>query len=266
MTAIVGPFVYMILLRSVAWSWTLYFAKIFWNFPRSAATPPGYLPPLHLSLFYRSALSGALLLILWETSNLLFSTFLSQGPLAKGQPLTNGAKDPNGSLLNGLKAKKETVLTFAFWELCLISQEYPDRRKEIFKDIDREGGTAWTQILKTSEGIIKGITSRIDEFQNPQPAASKQPEPAKAATTDTDTTTATAIQTLPRLTPAPKEEQIFLSSPKPNTQTQKFEAAFGSLARSYGQAHAWTPAAQSKARSAFERASSAVLRDRKSVV
>lgn len=261
MTAVAGPIVYMVLLRSAAWGWTLYFAKIFWNFPRSAATPPSILPPLQLSLFYRSVFSGTLLLVLWEASNFLFSAFLSQGPLTKGQPLTNGAKDPNGSLINGLKAKKETVFTFAFWELCLISQEYPDRRKEIFKDIDREGGTAWTQIMKISEGIIKGITYRINESQNPQSTASKEPEPAKAATTNTETTTSSssAIQTLPRLTPAPKEEPIFLSSPKPNTGTEKFEAAFGSFARSYGGAHDWTPAAQAKTRSVVSRATSALM-------
>ncbi|KAF3491889.1 nuclear envelope protein [Arthroderma uncinatum] len=254
-TAAVGPIVYMFLFRRTAWSWTLYFAKLFWNFPRSAADPPGLIPPIHISILIRSATSGSLLVMLWQISNFLFSAFLGQAPLKKGQPLTNGAADPNGSLINGLKSKKETVMTFAFWELCLISQEFPDRRKQIFKDIDRNGGSAWNQILKASEEVIKGITGRIQEFQNPQPQATVAPVGQKEPQPNTQE----MVQTLPRITQPSRNENILLGSPKPGTRTEKFEAAFGPLAKSYGQSQDWTPAAKARARSAIDRASNVLL-------
>ena len=253
--AVAGPFIYVLLLRKSAYSWTLAFAKLFWNFPRSAADPPGNIPPLHIFLLIRSVSSGTLLMVLWRTSNLFFSALLAQEPLKKGQPLTTETKDPNGSLLDGLKAKKEVVKTFAFWELCHISQGFPDRRKAIFNDIDREGGAAWTQILKASTDVIQGISTRIQECQNPP--SSTGSEEAKAATESSNPPAPTA-QPLPRLTPAPSEENIFLKPSKPGSD-DKFGSRFGTVARSYGQSPDWTPAARATARDMFDRASTAVL-------
>lgn len=104
-TGILGPVVYALLVRPVAWPWSLYFARLFWNIPKDAA-PPRF-PPYHISLILRSAMSGMLLLCLWDLSNVAFSAFVAQEPLKKGQPLTDDSRDPNGSLLNGLKSKKE---------------------------------------------------------------------------------------------------------------------------------------------------------------
>ncbi|KLJ09998.1 hypothetical protein EMPG_14578 [Blastomyces silverae] len=260
-TAIVGPFIYMLFLRRIAWSWVLSFAKLFWNFPRSAADPPGLIPPLHILLMLRAATSGVLLVTLWQVSNLLFSTFLGQAPLKKGQPLTNESKDPNGSLINGLKAKRDVVRTFAFWELCLIGQQFPERRKAIFADIDRNGGSAWTQILGASTNVIKGITARISEHQNPTtlPAADSSTVSGKTSDSSNVDGQPTTIHTLPRLTSAPKEDNIFLASSKPTTRPEKFESAFGSVAKSYGQSPDWTPAARNQARSILNRATTAVL-------
>ncbi|EGE79184.1 nuclear envelope protein [Blastomyces dermatitidis ATCC 18188] len=260
-TAVVGPFIYMLFLRRIAWSWVLSFAKLFWNFPRSAADPPGLIPPLHILLILRAATSGVLLVTLWQVSNLLFSTFLGQAPLKKGQPLTNESKDPNGSLLNGLKAKRDVVRTFAFWELCLIGQQFPERRKAIFADIDRNGGSAWTQILGASTNVIKGITARINEHQNPTtlPAADSSTVSGKTSDSSNMDGQPTTIHTLPRLTSAPKGDNIFLASSKPTTRPEQFESAFGSVAKSYGQSPNWTPAARNQARNIFNRATTAVL-------
>ncbi|KMU87234.1 hypothetical protein CIHG_04678 [Coccidioides immitis H538.4] len=257
-TAVVGPFIYVIFLRKRAWSFTLYFAKLFWNFPRSAEEPPGIIPPLHITFLLRSAVSGMLLVVLWQMSNFLFSVFLGRAPLKKGLPLTNDAKDPNGSLLNGLKAKKAPVLTFALWELCLISQQFPDRRKGIFSDIDREGGSAWSQVFDAASDVIKGITRRVTQFQSPLPApttiSAPESKEMKQATTDNH-----SLQMLPRLAAAPKEDNIFLAMPKGNTRPETFEAAFGSVAKKYGQSPDWTPPAKAKARQIFDRASAMVL-------
>ncbi|KAK2743610.1 hypothetical protein FQN55_007208 [Onygenales sp. PD_40] len=258
-TAVVGPFIYMFFLRRTAWSWTLSFAKLFWNFPRSAADPPGLIPPLHILLLLRAATSGALLIALWQVSNLLFSTFLGQAPLKKGQPLTNESKDPNGSLINGLKAKKDVVQTYAFWELSLIGQQFPERRKMIFSDIDREGGAAWTQILNASVDVIKGITTRINEYQNPTPAAVPETSLPQPTTTEKQPQQPT-ISSLPRLTSEPQPAtNIFLTSPKPTTRPEKFESAFSSYAKSYGQSPDWTPNARSQARELLNRAATVVL-------
>ncbi|KAL1960236.1 hypothetical protein VTO42DRAFT_8779 [Malbranchea cinnamomea] len=258
--ALAGPFIYMFFLRQKAWSWTLYFAKLFWDFPRSAEHPTSLIPPLHFGLLLRSLTSGALLVAIWETSNVLFSIFLGQAPLRRNQPLTNGTKDPNGSLINGLNSNKEVVKTYALWELSLIGQQFPDRRKEIFNDIDREGGAAWSQILNATTSVIKGISSRINEFQTP-PATVSPPAASTPVSKDSGETTGgkPKLEALPRLSSPPKQEDIFLASPKPTTRPEKFEATLGTFAKAYGQAPDWTPAAKARARDLFDRASSAVL-------
>lgn len=228
----------------------MYFAKLFWNFPRSAADPPGRVPPIGPGLVLRSLVSGSLLVLCWQTSNLFFSVFISKEPLKRGQPLTGDAKDPNGSLLDGLKAKKETVKTFAFWELCLISQQFADRRKAIFNDIDREGGSAWSQILQSATEVIKGISTRIDEKTNPSSGQSAA-QPAEQ--------TQPVIHSLPRLTDPPKEGNFLASSPKGTSRHERFGEAFSTAAKSYGQSPDWTPVARAKARDVFDRASTAVL-------
>ncbi|OJJ44726.1 hypothetical protein ASPZODRAFT_144681 [Penicilliopsis zonata CBS 506.65] len=248
--AAASPFIYSIFLRRVTWRFTLYFAKLFWNFSRSSAEPPGLVPPLGLSLLARSVISGGLLLLCWQTSNLFFTSFIGKEPLKRGQPLTAEAKDPNGSLLNGLMAKKEVVSTFAFWELSFISQRFPDRRKAIFSDIDREGGAAWSQILTASTETIKGITTRIDQHNNP-PSSQRPVAPAEKPQP--------VLQTLPRLTDPPKEGNFFAPSPKGTSRQERFGEALSSTAKAYGKSADWTPTARARARDAFERASSAVL-------
>ncbi|KAF7586773.1 hypothetical protein BBP40_008366 [Aspergillus hancockii] len=227
----------------------MYFAKLFWDFPRSAADPPGFVPPINPGLFVRTLFSGGLLVLCWQTANLFFSTFISKEPLKRGQPLTAEAKDPNGSLLTGLTAKKETVKSFAFWELCFISQRFPDRRKMIFNDIDREGGPAWSQILQSATEVIKGISTRINEHKNPPSG----PKPSQAEPTQP------VLHTLPRLTDPPKEDNVFAPSPKATSRQQKFGEAFSSAAKSYGQSADWTPTARARARDVFDRASTAML-------
>lgn len=247
--AAVCPVVYTFFLRRPAWSFTMYWAKLFWDFPRSAAAPPGLIGPIGPGLLLRTMCSGGLLVLCWQTANLFFSAFLSKEPLKRGQPLTAEAKDPNGSLLTGLTAKKETVKSFAFWELCFISQRFADRRKAIFNDIDRDGGPAWSQILQSATEVIKGIATRIDEQKNPssgsKPAQVEQTEPV--------------LRTLPRLTDPLKADNVFAPSPKANSRQEKIGEVFSSTAKSYGQSADWTPAARAKARDVFDRASTAIL-------
>ena len=99
-----SPFLYSIFIRRKAWSWSLSFAKLVWDVP---STPLSFIPPHYPSLIYRSLTSGFFLLLLWEASNILFTFYVAREPLKKGHPITAESKDPNGSLLTGLKAHKE---------------------------------------------------------------------------------------------------------------------------------------------------------------
>ncbi|EED23762.1 nuclear envelope protein, putative [Talaromyces stipitatus ATCC 10500] len=240
-----SPFIYVIFLRRSAWNFSLYFAKLFWNFSRNAAEPQGAVPPAFHSLFFRQIISGGCLVFLWQTANLFFTVFLTQEPLKRGQPLTNYSKDPTGSLINGLKAKKDIVKNFAFWELCFISQRFPDRRKAIFEDLERSDGGAWKQVLQASVNTIDAINNRINKFKSP---------PTKTNTKSTDVAYP-QIQSLPQLTEGPKQDNIFAPSPKGTG----FGQSVGATAKSFGQSKDWTPIARAKAKEAFTHASDALL-------
>lgn len=243
------PVVYPLLFRQTAWSWSLYFAKLFWNFSRSSAQPSTLLlTPSFVPLLIRTFFSGSFLVVLWQATNVFFSVFIGKEPLKRGQPLTAEAKDPNGSLITGLKAKKEIAKAFAFWELSLISRTLPERRKTIFNEIDREGGSSWSQIVTSLTSVIKAVPDRIE--------ASKAPAPGSKPSAQTAQPT---LQTLPRLTEAPKTDNIFAIAPKATSRGEKLGEAFSSTAKSYGKSSDWTPMARARARQAFDQASSAML-------
>lgn len=189
-------------------------------------------------------------MLCWQTANLFFSIFIGKEPLKRGQPLTSEAKDPNGSLLTGLKGKKEAVKAFAFWELGLISQRLPERRKAIFNEIDRDNGSTWSQILSSATEVINAITTRIE--------VSKAPAPGAKPVTQADAPQP-VLQTLPRLAEATKTDNIFATSPKATSRQEKFGEAFSSTAKAYGQSPDWTPKARARARQVLDQASSAML-------
>lgn len=114
--SIFGPIIYALFIRSAAWNCSLYFAEILWDVPKSRLS---YVPPYHISLIIRSFTTGTLLISLWEVSNQVFSAYVAQEPLKREQPLTSESKDPNGSLLIGLKSKKE-VLKVLYLLLILV--------------------------------------------------------------------------------------------------------------------------------------------------
>ncbi|KAF7713176.1 Uncharacterized protein PECH_001709 [Penicillium ucsense] len=250
MVSIVAPFLYLLVLRQSAWGLSLYFAKLFWSFSRSAAQPETFFPPAFGALIARCLMSGFLLCVSWQSANLFFSIFLGKEPLKRGQPLTADAKDPNASLLSGLKAKKHIVKSFALWELGLISQRQPDRRKAIFSEIDREGGSTWSQILSCAQEEILAIVKRIDEYKAPKSAS--QPAAQKTALKP-------ELQSLPRLTDAPRDQNVFATAPKATSRHEMFGEALGSTAKAYGQSPDWTPTARARARDVFDKASTAML-------
>jgi hypothetical protein len=44
--------------------------------------------------------------LLWEVGNTAFSAYVAQEPLKNERPITYESRDPNGSLLTGLRGKK----------------------------------------------------------------------------------------------------------------------------------------------------------------
>lgn len=94
--------------RQFEWHWYLWFARLVYNIPK-ASEPPRLPPYLSTYLISRAFFSGALLLTLWELSHSAFNLYVAQVPLKHGKVLTEGSSDPNASLINGLKSKKEVV-------------------------------------------------------------------------------------------------------------------------------------------------------------
>jgi nucleoporin NDC1 len=229
--AALSPFPYALWLRHIFWSWHLGLAKILYNLPRSNARPVGY-PPSNPNFMLRSFAACFLLTLTWETTSFLFSALLLQEPLKKDQPLSAASKDPNGTLITGLKAKRDVVKTFAFWELAIIARKLPERRKAIFADIDKEGGPAWGQMLSAALDVVQGINTRIEGATTPKPRPVDEPPSPDAM----------EIDSLPRIAPEPKNVPVFTDSPPPRTRTERLESAVEERLRRIGQSpNAWSP-------------------------
>ncbi|KAL9125305.1 MAG: hypothetical protein Q9217_005474 [Psora testacea] len=223
--SLLAPFIYGIFIRRTVWSWSSSFAALLWDVPPSRLS---YVPPHYPSLIYKSMTAGVLLNFLWQSSNALFKAYVARPPIKNDQPLSSESKDPIGTLLNGLKSKKETPKTFAFWELYLITSFFPDRRKAIFTDIDRPSGAAWTQILSLCLNNIMTVNTRINNFLDPSTTASKTASRSQQQP-------ATIIETLPRISTPLRKENVFSNPPSLGTPLEKLESNVGTFAKSYGQ-------------------------------
>jgi nucleoporin NDC1 len=102
-----STFFYPVFVRSCVWKTTLFFLRPIYNLPRSSNLPSSF--PISAALLFRGLISGAMLMFAWAAANTAFSLFLAKHPLKNGKPLTSDSKDPNGSLLNGLKNKKLSI-------------------------------------------------------------------------------------------------------------------------------------------------------------
>ena len=115
----------------------------------------------------------------------------------------------------------------------------------IFEDIDRKGGSAWSQILAVCIEVIKGMDSRIAEFQAPPVA----PKPV---------TKEEATQPLPRMGQPLKDGlkqsgDIFST---PNSKSKGVAQSVGSFAKAHGQS---PPGSSPIARKLLAKAENAVL-------
>jgi len=216
-TALVGPLAYFTILRRPAWALAHNIGKTF--FTLSKSTKPSGLTDLG-SLMVRFIGSGLLLVLLWEISNTAFSISASEEPLKNGQPLTSDAKDPNGSLISGLKAKREIPKAMAFRELALITAKFEERRKTLFQDLDRRGGSTWSQVSSLCLTEIQAITKSIQTYEQPSVPTAIQQAP---------------VQTLPKMSRPLQQENILSPAPKANGTLDLIANGLGAVAKSYGQ-------------------------------
>jgi nucleoporin NDC1 len=243
LTCLFGPFFYFVVWRNLAWSLTFKIGRTLFFLPKSTR-PAGLTDPV--SLIARFLWSSTLLVALWELSNRAFTIYTAQEPVKKDKPLTADSKDPNGSLLAGLKAKKEIPKTMAFWELAMITRKFEDRRKTLFAELDRKGGSTWSQISGTCLIEIQSVIQRIQDSQG---AVAHTPEQAPQP-----------IQTLPRISSRPvREDAIFMAPPPPSTGLQAFESSVGLVARSYGQSHGATNPVSPRAQKLLEYGADRIL-------
>ncbi|KAK4549648.1 hypothetical protein LTR36_004949 [Oleoguttula mirabilis] len=168
---------YFFVLRRPAWNYMAYpLARTLVRQLPANAGPSGLLHPMTLAL--QAVTSSAMLIILWEVSNTIFTISVSQLPLKKGQPLTSEikdaagtilskSKDPNGSLIRGFKAKNKNSKSFAFWELYLICTRFEARRKTIFTEVDRKPESTWAAVSSICLAEITAISTRIKTAQEP---------------------------------------------------------------------------------------------------
>ncbi|KAK3684233.1 nucleoporin protein Ndc1-Nup [Podospora appendiculata] len=190
--------VYPLFLRQTVWHATMTVCRWFYNLPRTNMLPPSL--PFSRNALFRCWIASVLLLLMWTAGNAAFSIFLVKEPLKNGRPLTSESRDPNGSLLNGLKSKKLSIQCFAMWELAFIARDYPERRKAIYEDIDRKDGPMWTQVYGICMGILKDMESRIDSYGKP-------PQPSAPAAVE-------SVEPKKRTTEPPKNASIFQERPR----------------------------------------------------
>ncbi|CAA9964106.1 Ndc1-Nup domain containing protein [Pyrenophora teres f. maculata] len=218
--AVVGCLLYFTLARHVVWGYYYSVGRYLWSLSKTS-TPTGIAPFLPLCFMFLT--EGTLLVLLWEFVNKTFDIYMAQEPLKNDQPITNDSKDPNGSLLQGLKSKKDTAI--AFWELALITDAFPDRRKTIYSEIDRSKGATFKQAtdrcLDEVKFLIHRISTGLDPAYNP-PAGDGKEQPAAP------------VNLVPRISqPLKDDKAVTAAAPAPSTRLEHFEAAAAGLAKSH---------------------------------
>lgn len=106
-TVVLSAVIYPIFLRSMVWGLALSMFRPFYSITHVNLVPPTL--PFTFWLLLRCISSTFMLSFIWLSGNTAFSILLTRDPIKNTKPLTSDSKDPNGSLLNGLKSKKLPV-------------------------------------------------------------------------------------------------------------------------------------------------------------
>ncbi|KAF3007762.1 hypothetical protein E8E13_010132 [Curvularia kusanoi] len=217
---ITGTILYFMGPRQLLWDYYYSFSRNFISLAKTSK-PTGLAPFAPLVAGF--IIEGALLVLLWEFANKAFDLYIAQEPLKRDKPITNDSKDPNGTLLNGLKSNKATNKVMAFWELALITDAFPDRRKTIYAEMDRKKAPTFVQVTDFCLAEIKLLIERLNVGLDPtyQPtAASVAPQPTPS------------INLVPQISqPLKDDKQVVALPPKPATRWEHFEATTSGIAK-----------------------------------
>ncbi|TKA83478.1 hypothetical protein B0A55_00568 [Friedmanniomyces simplex] len=197
--------IYFLFLRRPAWHYLAYpIARVLIRQLPPNNGPTAIIHPL--TLLWQTLTASTMLVALWELSNVIFTIYVSRTPLKKGQPLTSEVKDasgvvlsrsrdPNGSLIRGLKAKKDVPRAFAFWELHLICTDprFEVRRKSVFADVDRKPVSTWEEVSSACIAEIAAISMRIRTAQEPTAPGSQRQQPGQVVAQQQQGATGTGL-------------------------------------------------------------------------
>jgi nucleoporin NDC1 len=101
-----GTAAYFVGPRSTVWDYYYSFSRLVISLAKTSK-PTGLAP--FLPLVFGFFTEGMLLVFLWQVVNKAFDLYITQEPLKNDLPITTDSRDPNGTLLNGLRSKKEAV-------------------------------------------------------------------------------------------------------------------------------------------------------------
>ncbi|KAF2833403.1 hypothetical protein CC86DRAFT_311204 [Ophiobolus disseminans] len=218
---VLGGMVYFVGPRHLVWDYYYSFSRYFISLSKTSK-PTGVAP--FMPLVWGFLVEGTLLVALWQFVNKAFDLYIAQDPLKNGKPITSDSKDPNGTLLNGLKSKKDAVKAIAFWELALITDSFPERRKTLYSELERRKAPTFLQVTDFCLAELKLLIERLDIGLNPayKPEPSTSPQPPTPP-----------VKLVPQITqPLKDDRQIAAAPAKPNTSWEHMEAAAAGIAKS----------------------------------
>ncbi|UPX16834.1 uncharacterized protein EKO05_0007217 [Ascochyta rabiei] len=220
LVAAVGSVSYFAGPRYLIWEYYYSFSRYFISLSKTSK-PTGLAP--FAPLVAKFVTEGTFLVLLWEFVNKAFDLYIAQEPLKNNKPITSDSKDPNGTLLNGLKSNKDANKAMAFWELALITEAFPDRRKTIYSEMERKKAATFQQVTDLCLAEIRLLVDRLNIGLDPtyQPAAaSAVPQPTPS------------VDLVPQISqPLKDDKQVVALPPKPNTRWEHFEAATSGIAK-----------------------------------
>jgi nucleoporin NDC1 len=118
-----------------------------------------------------------------------------------------------------------TSQAIAFWELALITDSFPDRRKTVYGELERKKAPTFQQVtdicLAEIKFLIERLNTGLDPSYSPQVStAPQQPTPS--------------VNLVPQIAqPLKGDKQIVAIGSKPNTRWEHVEAATSGLAKAH---------------------------------
>lgn len=117
---VLGWIGYYNIYRYVLWNWAFNTFKFTHDFPRNSAPRRSGVQAV-INLEGKFLYHAFLLTFIWEATNYVFTEFIATPPLKKEAPITADSKDPNGTLLLGLRTRRQSVkviLPIILRQLC----------------------------------------------------------------------------------------------------------------------------------------------------